>query len=74
MEAARSEGAHILCVFGSHVHLSGDAAGLNDYQFVNSPEQPLQALSDSEREAVFAKLAAAIERIVHHGGDVRPSR
>jgi hypothetical protein len=54
--------------------LSGDAAGLNDYQFVNSPEQPLQALSDSEREAVFAKLAAAIERIVHHGGDVRPSR
>jgi TIR domain len=67
LEAARSEGAYILCVYGSAVHLSGIAASLKDYQFVNPPEQPLQALSDAEREAVFANLTAAIDRIVHHG-------
>ena len=46
---------------------------IKEYQFVNPPEQPLQALSKAGREAVFAKLTTAIERIVHHGEDIRPS-
>lgn len=66
LEAARSEGAHILCICGSQVHLSGVAASLKDYQFVNPPQDSLQAMSDAGREAVFAKLTATIERIVHH--------
>lgn len=68
LEAARSEGAHILCVYGSPVHLSGISATLKDYQFVNPPERPLQALSKAGREAVFVELAATVERIIHDGG------
>jgi hypothetical protein len=67
LEAARSEGAHILCICGSQVHLSGVAASLKDYQFVNPPQDPLQGMSEAGRETVFAKLTATIERIVHDG-------
>lgn len=68
LEAARSEGAHILCVYGSAVHLSGISASLKDYQFVNPPKRPLQALSPAGREAVFVDLVAAVERIITRGG------
>jgi hypothetical protein len=49
------------------VHLSGAAAELERYQFVNPPEQPLQELTKAGREAMFTKLAARVEQIVHEG-------
>ena len=61
LEAAESDGATILCVYGSDVHLSGIASRLEQYQFVNSRNAPLQELSPSKREAVFRRLAAAVE-------------
>lgn len=64
LEAAEAEGASILCIAGSRVHLSGVAERLQDYQFVNPPEQPLQELGAPEREAVYAKLVAVVERVM----------
>ena len=62
LEAADAEGVSILCITGSRVHLSGLAERLTDYQFVNPLEQPLQELGAPEREAVYEKLVAAVER------------
>lgn len=62
LEAADAEGATILCIYGSDVHLSGIAGRLKQYQFVNNPKKPLQALSKSDRESVYTKLAIAVEK------------
>ncbi len=61
LEAADAEGATILCIYGSNVHLSGIAGRLNRYQFVNSPKKPLQSLSKSARESVYKKLTISVE-------------
>ena len=61
LEAAESEGATILCIYGSDVHLSGIASRLKQYQFLNTREKSLQALTPARREAVFARLAEAVE-------------
>jgi len=39
LEAAETDGATILCVYGGEVHLSGVARRLTQYQFVNKPER-----------------------------------
>jgi hypothetical protein len=62
LEAADAEGASILCIAGSRVHLSGLTERLKDYHFVNPMDQPLQELGAPEREAVYVKLMAAVER------------
>jgi hypothetical protein len=56
LDAADAEGATILCIFGSRVHLSGIAKRLKDYQVVNSLERPLQELGDPEIEAELTAL------------------
>jgi hypothetical protein len=61
LEAADADGATILCVYGSQVYLSGVSKRLLKYQFVNSPAQPLQALSEAGRESVYAKIVQAVE-------------
>jgi hypothetical protein len=66
LEAAEAEGATILCLYGSEVHLSGLAARLSNYQFVNSPRQSLQMLTAAEREGVYARLASAVEKVMQH--------
>jgi hypothetical protein len=62
IEAAESDGAKIFCLYGSPVHLSGTAKRLSDYQFVNSPNEPLSFLSESDRELVFVKLCESVEK------------
>ena len=62
LEAADADGATILCVYGSDVHLSGIADRLLRYQFVNKPERPLQALSKAARESVYKELTRAVEK------------
>ena len=64
LETAEAEGAKILCVYGSDCHLSGVAQRLENYQFVNPREQPLQKLSAPQREEVYAKLAVVAENIM----------
>jgi TIR domain-containing protein len=64
LEAAEAQGAKILCVYGSEVHLSGLAARLENYQFVNSKSKPLLKLAASGRERVYAKLAATVEKLM----------
>jgi hypothetical protein len=61
LEAAEADGATILCLYGSSVHLSGLATRLQQYQFVNKPGRPLQVLSKAAREDVYKKLAIAVE-------------
>jgi hypothetical protein len=63
LEAADANGATILCVYGSDVHLSGIAERLLRYQFVNKPEQPLQSLTDSARESIYKNLVKTVEKI-----------
>lgn len=63
LEAAEADGATILCVYGSEVHLSGVASRLKQYQSVNKPELPLQALSKASRESVYVKLTSRVEEI-----------
>ncbi|WP_284618573.1 toll/interleukin-1 receptor domain-containing protein [Aquabacterium humicola] len=67
LSAAEAGGAQVLCVYGGDVHLSGDAARLEQYQFVNDMTKPLQGMAPAEREAVFKQLAASVDRIVQHG-------
>jgi hypothetical protein len=62
LEAADADGATILCVYGSDVHLSGIATRLTRYQFVNKPERPLQAISKAARESVYKELSRAVEK------------
>jgi hypothetical protein len=62
LETADAEGATILCIYGSDVHLSGAAERLLRYQFVNEPDKPLQSLSKPARESVYKKLAKAVEK------------
>jgi hypothetical protein len=64
LEAADAEGATILCVYGSDVHLSGIAGRLKQYQFVNKPEKPIQALAKAECESVYRRLAMAVEKAI----------
>jgi hypothetical protein len=64
LEAADAEGATILCVYGSDVHLSGIAGRLEQYQFVNNPEKPLQALPKAECESVYKDLTIAVEKAI----------
>jgi hypothetical protein len=62
LEAADADGATILCVYGSDVHLSGVAKRLAQYQFVNEPNQPLQSLGEAARESVYTRLVKAVEK------------
>jgi hypothetical protein len=62
LEAADADGAKILCIYGSAVHLSGPAKSLSQFQFVNDYEHPLQALAESDRELVYKKLAMEVEK------------
>jgi hypothetical protein len=62
LEAADADGAKVLCIYGSAVHLSGPAKRLSQYQFVNDYEHPLQALTESDREIVYKKLAMEVEK------------
>jgi hypothetical protein len=63
LEAADADGATILCVYGSDVHLSrGIGNRLTKYQFVNDPKKPLQAMSDTERESVYKRLTGDVEK------------
>jgi len=62
LEAADSEGATILCVYGSDVHLSGIGERLRQYQFVNNFDHPLQSLSKSSRETVYKQLTRMVEK------------
>jgi len=62
LEAAEAEGATILCVYGSDVHLSGVAERLSQYQFVNSLDVPLQALTEATRESVYKRLTQLVEK------------
>jgi hypothetical protein len=64
LEAADAEGATILCIYGSDVHLSGIAGRLKQYQFVNKPEMPLQGLTIAECESVYRDLTIAVERAI----------
>ena len=64
LEAADADGATILCLYGSDVHLSGIGLRLLKYQWLNTPEKPLQALSKSGREAVFKRLAQRVEEVM----------
>jgi hypothetical protein len=64
LEAADADGATILCIAGSDVHLSGNAGGLGQYEFVNKRDQPLQGLTEAERETVYKKLAIAVEKAI----------
>lgn len=61
LEAADAEGATILCVYGSDVYLSGISNRLLNYQFVNEPTKPLQALPEADRETVFKKLCRSVD-------------
>ena len=62
LEAAEAQGATILCVYGSDTAILGDALRLLDYQFLNGRERPLQAMSTSERDLVFRRLAEAVHK------------
>lgn len=62
LEAAEADGATILCLYGSSVHLSGHASRLEQYQFVNKPGRPLQRLSKAAREEIYTKLAVSVEK------------
>jgi TIR domain len=62
LEAADADGAKILCLYGSAVHLSGPAKRLSQFQFVNDYEHSLQALTESDRELVYKKLAMEAEK------------
>jgi len=62
LEAADSDGATILCVYGSDVHLSGVAERLLQYQFVNDNNHPLQVLTKSQRESTYKRLAREVEK------------
>lgn len=62
LEAADADGTTVLCVYGSNVHLSGVGERLARYQFVNDLAEPLQSLSDTDRESVYVKLTALVEK------------
>jgi hypothetical protein len=64
LEAAEADGAKILCIYGSDVHLSGIAKRLLQYQFVNEPDRPLQTLHKTARETVYKKLTQAVEKVL----------
>jgi hypothetical protein len=64
LEAADADGATILCIYGSDVHLAGTAKRLLRYQFVNKPECPLQSLSDTARESVYKQLSQVVEMVL----------
>jgi len=64
LEAADAAMATILCVYASAVHLSGNAERLSRYQFVNSPERPLQALSGDAQESLYAQLAKRVAEVL----------
>lgn len=63
LEAADADGTKVLCVYGSNVHLSsGVGERLARYQFVNDLAEPLNSLSDTDRESVYVKLTALVEK------------
>jgi hypothetical protein len=64
LEAADADGATILCIAGSDVHLSGNAGGLGQYEFVNKMNRPLQKLTEAERETIYKKLTIAVEKAI----------
>lgn len=64
LEAVEGEGATILCIYGSDVHLSGIAGRLKQYRFVNKLQQPLLALTRAECESVYKDLTMAVERAI----------
>ncbi|HWJ35342.1 MAG TPA: toll/interleukin-1 receptor domain-containing protein [Steroidobacteraceae bacterium] len=64
LQDADADGTTILCVYGSHVHLSGGSARLRDYQSVNAEERPLQGMTENERDRVFVELARRVEQIL----------
>ena len=64
LESADADGATILCIYGSYVNLSGIAERLSRYQFVNESDMPLQAMSIAEQEAIYMKLAKAVEKSI----------
>jgi hypothetical protein len=74
LEAADAEGAIILCVYGSEVHLSGVAERLLQYQFVNEPQKPLQILSRPEQESIYKKLTQAVEKAFKRSPKTRKVR
>ena len=63
LEAADADGTTILCLYGSNVHLSsGVGERLSRYQSVNDPSQPLASLSDSDRDSMYVRLTALVEK------------
>ena len=69
LEAADADGATILCIYGSDLHLSGIANRLEQYQFVNDPQKSLLALTEAERESVYKKLTIAVEKAIGENDD-----
>ncbi len=60
LEAARDEGATILCVIINHCRFERTQE-LAQFQAVNNPNKPLAKLPIAEREAVWVKVADAVE-------------
>ena len=58
--AAESEGAVIMALIGSSCSLTGGASSLQDIQFVNPLDRPLDGIPPDEQERYFNKLARDI--------------
>jgi TIR domain len=61
LEAAEVDGMRIFCVCGSDVYLSGPVQSLARYQFVNNPREPLNAMTEAQRESIFTKLCRHVD-------------
>jgi TIR domain len=64
LEVADAARTRIICIYGSAVHLTGTSERLTKYQFLNSSDEPLQALTEAEREDVYRNLARTVDELI----------
>ncbi len=64
LSAAEGEGAVIKALLGNFCNLTGSASSLQDFQFVNPIDQPLDGMPPDLQEHYFKKLAREIHDLI----------
>ncbi len=63
LAAAKEEGAHIFPIIISHCMFS-DIEAISRFQTINPPSEPLIAMNEGERDALFLKVTREIKRVL----------